>query len=548
MSLNLRGALVPRNWLRRAAADETPAVTGGWEDNAAVRPSQTGGNHFVQFDQNAFIPKWMQARTTTARRLAEGLPRIRGVSRGLFLNSTTMPAFVRAVVNNTIKPRAPYPTWGDDEVDEETQKAVQSVWQRFLDSTCSANMSGHDMLEATLRDTIVDGDILIYPSVRPASVRERSRLWFQFIPADQFFEDYALTEETFYAGLPRQRPPAMRDRRIQNGVETDTRGEPVAFWLRDTPTAGSATRFSASQFIHLYSPQTALNLQRGVPWNFAAQHKMIELERYDNAEMTKLVVGAEFFLTLVRSEASGRPENIGDVLSGMAELESGKRKEKTLKLQPRRIAELPAGSKIEAPRIGVTEQSNLNYRLALMRDVAAALGLSMQAIYGDWAAANFASSRQASKSDQRTYRSIRNWYEDALLLKVYKRVVEVAIGNGDIRITSAAHLDAVLGARMMFSEWASTEPHREAPALLKLVDAGIMSREELLALLYDKRWRHQAEQLSQEDRIMERLGITPQPTTPPPAPAAPMGDAGAEEETESPRPRGRGQGRGGRAA
>ena len=500
---------------------ETGAASGGAGVNNFFYTS--GGRISVA----GAIPPHLRDYRSIASRHAEWLPRYRALSRGLVDFTPISRHWLQSVEENTVQPVAPIPQWRDIElIPAGLQLDAAELWRaEFLDRKAAGGYTGQEALSLILRQTMIDGDILIRPTLRVYGGRRG--VWLEFVAGDQLYEEYGLHDDSFYAALVdaasgersstylhrRQRPAEMRDiskdHKIINGVEVDEWGAPAAYWIRLGGRA-AGERYPAEQFIHAYRPTAPYN-PRGLPWNTAVQNHLICITQFDDAEISKLIIGSKIYATLKRD--INAPVASGDAMRGMGDLAApdARDKKRKLTISDHDIAELPPGSAIERLQLGITDEGNLQFRRALLRDICAGLGLSEQAILGDWASPNFASSRQASQSDRRHYRVVQNWMAATVINPIWEKVVSLAIASGRLQPPSAAANLALRKPTLwQHTGWTNPDANREAKSSALLVKNHIQNYEEAYNGIHPEgNWEDSIHRRAMQNETLARLGIIP---------------------------------------
>ena len=137
----------------------------------------------------------------------------------------------------------------------------------------------------------------------------------QFFPAGE----YVLIQRQAPAGAVRLRYLAIRPDRIRdpfastkavidNGVEVDADGIPVAYWIQtDDPDRGdfvgapqTFVRVPSAQVIHVFFREDPIQ-HRGEPWLAVSLPNFHKLRRYDEAQIAAATVAAKFAAVLINT-------------------------------------------------------------------------------------------------------------------------------------------------------------------------------------------------------------------------------------------------------
>jgi len=231
----------------------------------------------------------------------------------------------------------------------------------------------HDLygLQAiAMRALVVDGECLI--RMRPRRLEDNLPLPFQI----------QLLEADFLADDSRALP--LGNNTVHNGIEFDGLGRRVAYHLYrthpgDTSAYGSwnieITRVPASEIIHLYRKDRP-GQDRGASWFSPAVVTLRDLSIYEDASLKRAQGGTLFcgFLT------SDDPQAFGDELD-----------EEIPDLQPGTMYLLKPGQSVQFN--DPPEPHDPAFRDSTLRAIAAALGITYEALTGNLSEVNFSSAR-----------------------------------------------------------------------------------------------------------------------------------------------------------
>jgi lambda family phage portal protein len=252
------------------------------------------------------------------------------------------------------------------------------------------------------------------------------------------------------------------------GVEFDSMGRVTAYHVFDehpgttTPRASNVTRVPA-EYIRLVLRPGRAGQVRGVSWFAPVAMRMRDLSDYSDATLIRQKI-SNCFAAFVYSD-------FADMQTVTSEDESTN--ENPLEyFEPGSIPRLRTGEKIEFANTPSAVEFG-PYATAVLREIAAGLGISYEALSGDLSGVNFSSGRMGWLEFQRNIDAWRNhmlipqmlapigqWFLDAA------RVSQGVSGNVRIKWTAPR--------REMIS------PADEVKPMVEMIRAGLMSRSEVL--------------------------------------------------------------------
>ena len=332
------------------------------------------------------------------------------------------------------------------------RRALESAWLRFYKK---ADVEGGDltsMLVRAVRALVTDGECFIrLLTVWPGVLR------LQLLPAQQV--DASVNRALPDGGM------------IASGVERGPLGEVRAYWILPAapdgpwPMIGPAVRVDAADVCHVYEPRFAGQV-RGVSWLHAVATRIIELDATEDAAAMKAKVNALVarFIKNIEGNAADDAKN--------AELE----------WEPGTLRRLAVGEDITFSP--TTDQTGLSEFLKhLARSVASGSGTPYELITGDLSQVNYSSARVGLQNFIRRCRAIRSSILIGRFLQpVWERMVTLEILSGRLAAPGFEQdAEAYFDATFLFPEWASLDPYKETAADVEALNAGLRSRQEIIA-------------------------------------------------------------------
>ncbi|MCP3916152.1 MAG: phage portal protein [bacterium] len=278
---------------------------------------------------------------------------------------------------------------------------VEAAWRTWAGSPeCDAD-GCHDMhaLQSLVMRTLVEsGEVLIRRRRRRAGDGLSVPLQLQVLEPD-------------YLDTTRDRLPDEHGRRIEQGIELDAIGRRRGYWLyREHPGEVRTLRnfesvfVPASEVLHIYRVERPGQL-RGVPWGHAVMISLHDLGDFEDGQLHRQKLAA-CYMGFVHDLQGGdvEPEALAEDFGG--------------DLEPGTWKGLPAGKTVtwaSPPQVGGFSE----YVSQVLHAIAAAFGISYEALTGDLRGVNFSSGRMGWLEMQR---NLRRWQSNLMIARFLRPV------------------------------------------------------------------------------------------------------------------------------
>lgn len=422
----LIGYIAPNRGLARARARQAMKVLGSYD----------GAQHGRRM--TSFPTQGTSANVETQRALFN----LRARHRDLVRNNPWASRAVQAIVSNTV---------GHGITGELQQGArgLKDAWTGWAETTvCDADglLDLYGIEALVLRAVVESGDCLIRRRTRRPGDGFKVPLQIQVQEGD--YLDHSKTEDTREGG------------RIVQGVQFNAIGKREGYWLfpdhpGDTLGKRTGSKFvPAESVLHIYRIDRPGQV-RGVPWGASAMMTLRDLDDYEDAYLLR------------QKLANCITGFVYDHEPNMTPSESNFPMPETL--EPGLIAGLPAGKDIkfnEPPRV----DGYGSYTKDVLLRVAAAYGITFQALTGDLSTVNFSSGRMGWLE---MHRNIEQWRWHMLIPQMLEGVSRwwmdaVALTEG-MRLTGREQIVWTPPRREMI------DPTKETAAAQAAIRAGITS-------------------------------------------------------------------------
>ncbi len=279
----------------------------------------------------------------------------------------------------------------------------------------------------------------------------------------------------------------------RGGVEIDSFGAPVAYWISKThPETGGFTVVRRENWsrveaygadtgrrnvLHLFQPDRP-EQRRGVPVLSTVMELFKQLDRYIKAEVDAAVV-AGYFAVFVTSDLQ---ENaLGE---GIAEderaFDSGSAEDNTtIEIAPGGVVDLAPGQKIETSNPGRPNSGFDPFVTSLLRQLGSALGIPFELLVLHFTS-SYSASRAALLEFRRSVMIWRAWLATNLCQPIYEEWLAEAVALGRV-VAPGFSSDPARRAAWSRAEWpgqsaGQVDPVKEVTASKMLVEEGFSTR------------------------------------------------------------------------
>lgn len=429
---------------------------------------------------------WRRPNTGPKTATTPYLTDLRRTSRDLVRNNPWAKNAVEVIVNNTVGYGIEGVPCGWDELPTTKARAkkLESLWQRWADSTQCDITGRHDLagLQAlALREIVESGEVLI----RRVWVRKNGHksvpLKLQVLESD--YLDTTMDSVTLQNG-----------NNVNGGIEYNAHGAPVAYYIwQDHP--GDETAFSrgyksvripATEIIHAFDTKRA-GQGRGFPWGAAAIKRLKDFDDYEDAQLIRQKIASCFSIF------------IHDSAAGQTGLMGGNDKPPIDSLSPGLIETLPPGKNITFAQPPGTHNYS-EYSRTLLLGVAAAFGVTYEALTADYSGVNFSSGRMGWLE---MGRNVARWQSDLMQVQILQRVDSWFMEAAEI----SGYDVADLYLKWMPPKREMIDPTREIPAAIKGLRAGLTSLPRLHAQM-GQDVAEVLEEIADTNKVLDKLNIT----------------------------------------
>jgi lambda family phage portal protein len=357
------------------------------------------------------------------------------------------------------------------DVNEQIEEA-HAEWSRSINCHTGGVLALPDIERLGIGHVFEAGEILIREHFRPFGTSR--------IP-------YALEVIESERLIPDMNAPTLNaapGNVVKMGVEVNTYGRPVAYWIRTNHPGDyrvpvearqKVERVPASEVYHLKLtdrwPQT-----RGEPWLHAVARRLNDMDGYSEAEITA-ARGAASYMATIETDSTD-PEAYGEETekaSGDFEVE----------LAPAQVLRLQPGERFN-PFAPNRPNANMDpFMRMMLREVAAGVDVSYESLSRDYSQSNYSSSRLSLIDDRDLWRILQQWWIREFRVPVYRNWLTQAVLSGEIPSISiqefAANQKKFWAIRFKPRGWSWIDPTKEVDAAEKAVRAGFTTVTDVIA-------------------------------------------------------------------
>ena len=357
---------------------------------------------------------------------------------------------------------------------------AQTLWNEWAGSTacdmeCKLDFAG--IQNQVMRSVVESGEVL----VRFRRTSDPIPLKLQVLEAD-----HIATNQVF-------RRNNEDENRVVNGIEIDDMGCPVAYHLYENHPGNIGmeildiqktllvTRVPADQILHIFRKDRPGQL-RGPSWLHPIMIRMREIDEFEDAQLVKQKVSACFSAFIRDIEVPDQQSTTEFDLE---------------KLEPGIVEHLPPGKDITfaSPPLPNSDSYKF-YMSANLRSVAAGVGITYEALTGDYSEVNFSSARMG---DMQFRANVDNWQKNIVIPQLCNPVFD-------------AFKTTMLLMGQAFDDVSSTwtvprrdmiDPTKEIPARIKSIRAGMETLSDAIRQNGKDPEKHFAEIRADNDKIDE---------------------------------------------
>ena len=494
---------------------------------ARIIAPRTGVRLYSAARNSRLTSGWGASNGSSDTELISSLTMLRSRSRALVRDAAYAKRARSIVQNNVVGTgigmQAQVMTTRDD-LNERVNAGIEAAWLRWCRAeSCHTGGALHfaDLERALIGQVFEAGEVFVRKHPVPFG---DSKVPF----ALELVEAERIADEWTYP------PPPTSGANLRMGVEVDSYGRPVAYWVRErhpgevrlaVEQSDRLVRVPADQMIHLRIvdrwPQT-----RGEPWLHAVARKLNDMDGYSEAEIVA-ARGAASYMGFIESPDMDTP--IGEQQAdGTQQLE----------IAPGAIDRLGPGEKFNFVSPNRPNSAMDPFMRMMLREVAAGIGVSYESLSRDYSQSNYSSSRLALLDDRDLWKSLQQWFIRQFREPLHREWLQQAVLA---RAITEVRLDEYVADREKFEAvsfkprgWSWVDPTKEVEAYKEAVKAGFTTISDVISqtaggLDIEDVIQTRKRELAMLDEADIRVDTTVEEPQEPAAPAAAPDEAKSED-------------------
>lgn len=443
--------------------------------------------HYMAASKSGPNKSWIPTSKTADNILAMDRTLIVARARDLVRNSSHVAGAIQKIVNNTvftgIHPQAQIREKNTGTLLSNQADLLETQWEAW-----ASVVDYYGLQRLALRHLLVDGEVLALMSIDD-SLKESGvcPLRVELLEAE-------------YLDETQDRESIQGQNRIKGGIEFNSRGIPIAYYIRNQHPGdvgiyqADSRRISAEWVIHLYEPERA-SQSRGTSRLAPVVMEMRDFAEYQSSERIAARLAAAFgvFVESPYPEHQYTNPVMGDTESELSDaipkyLESG------------RIDVLPPGMKIS---VAENKRPGSNYDAfsrTSLRGASAGTGLSYETFSNDYSTATYSSARAATLEERRGYR---------VLQSILNAKMNGPVWRAWCKYLNASALYPVpesVPVQWQSPGWPWVDPAKDAKAAELELSLGITTRRKLAAER-GMDWDEIIQELAAEQAKIDELGL-----------------------------------------
>jgi lambda family phage portal protein len=447
---------------------------------------------------------WSSMATSSDSELTLDLSVLRARSRDLIRNASYAKRARTVVQNNIIGSgigMQAHVMSSRDTLRQEVNDAIELAWEDW----CAAQychtggaMHFHDLERALMGQVFDAGEVFIRMHYRGFG-ESPVPFALEMIEAERIVDE---------SQMPVPLAPMTAGAMVRMGIEMDSYGRALGYFVRSRHPGelrfnygevDMISRYPADQIIHLRLvdrwPQT-----RAEPWLHTAARKLNDMDAYSESEVVAARAAASYIGTIESPEAT---TSLGDEQPDGSEM---------ITMEPGIVEKLAAGEKFELHSPNRPNTALDPFMRYMLREIAAGVGVSYEALSRDYSQSNYSSSRLALIDDRDLWRFFQQWFIRSFRKRVHAQWMQQAVLAGAIPQVPVAEY---VGNRAKFEKamfkprgWGFVDPDKEIKSYKEAITGGMTTLTDVIAAtgdgddLEDKLRKRQ-----RELQMMEELGL-----------------------------------------
>jgi lambda family phage portal protein len=350
---------------------------------------------------------------------------------------------------------------------------IEETWRRWARAdSChtGGTLAFADLERAAMAEVFTAGEVFIRKHYRKFG-NSKVPLGLELVEAERIADEFSF--------------PNAGNATTKLGIDVDEFGRPTHYWVRaihpgelkfTAEQSSKLERVPAADIIHLRVvdrwPQS-----RGEPWLHNVLRKLDDMAEYSAAECLAARMSANFFATI---------ESPDEDPTATEKQSDGTRQ---VNIEPGVIEQLLPGDELKFHAPNRPNTALDPFMRAMLREVAAGIGVSYESLSRDYSQSNYSSSRLALLDDRDVWRVLQQWWIRSFrepLLRDWMQQAVLARAIGSISLEGwAQDQERFLTVTWKLRGWSWVDPTKEVEAYKEAIKAGLTSTTRVIAMTAD---------------------------------------------------------------
>ena len=402
-------------------------------------------------------------------------------------------------------------------------RAEFDLWAESKDCDIYRKNNLYDMQSIAYQGYLTDGDSFAVFRRKPTTPDMPYTLRLQLIEGNRVSNP--LTDSIYVTGDPTGVEALNPDNgnRILNGVEIDTDGAIVAYWVSNqVPGEPITSMLTTWARVEAYGKRTSIpnvlqisndtrpEQYRGVPYLAPVIETLKQVYRYTNAELTSAIIKSYFALFF--TEAVTNSGSLNDILAdnGVDDPTEPVVDVSEYNLGPGTLNALPKGVDVKSVDASNAQSTFEVFSTQLIKQVGAALNQPYEVLMKNFNS-SYSASRAAMLQAWEEYKLRRKWFARDFCQPIYEVWLMEAVANGRIEAPGFFD-DPLIRKAWCNADWfgptmSILDPVKDMNGSTLRVENGVSTREREAAEMTGTDLEENIAQLAFEKQLMEKYGM-----------------------------------------
>ena len=402
-------------------------------------------------------------------------------------------------------------------------RAEFDLWAESKDCDIYRKNNLYDMQSIAYQGYLTDGDSFAVFRRKPTTPDMPYTLRLQLIEGNRVSNP--LTDSTYVTGDPTGVEALNQDNgnRILNGVEIDTDGAIVAYWVSNqVPGEPITSMLTTWARVEAYGKRTSIpnvlqisndtrpEQYRGVPYLAPVIETLKQVYRYTNAELTSAIIKSYFALFF--TEAVTNSGSLNDMLAdnGVDDPTEPVVDVSEYNLGPGTLNALPKGVDVKSVDASNAQSTFEVFSTQLIKQVGAALNQPYEVLMKNFNS-SYSASRAAMLQAWEEYKLRRKWFARDFCQPIYEVWLMEAVANGRIEAPGFFD-DPLIRKAWCNADWfgptmSILDPVKDMNGSTLRIENGVSTREREAAEMTGTDLEENIAQLAFEKQLMEKYGM-----------------------------------------